>query len=117
MDIFSFDLSRQPGFQQPDLKQSDESQKNTNVCPLILSVENHKPPTAGFRYCRATDKKAYSKGYLMAVAGRFQVGNISVINSASDGWNDSYDLANAADARAASDWMKGWLDGRDRLGK
>lgn len=53
----------------------------------------------------------------MAVAGRFQVGNISVINSASDGWNDSYDLANAADARAASDWMKGWLDGRDRLGK
>ena len=51
---------------------------------------------------------------MIAMGKYFRACNVSVLGSATACCDECFDLANLDDACAASDWMKGWLDGRDR---
>ncbi|MDM3870185.1 hypothetical protein QSV34_02320 [Porticoccus sp. W117] len=88
--------------------------KNRRLAACVCSPQKtQKTPFSGSRYFQAKNKKAYTRGYMVAVANYLRAHNVDVLHLAKVNCNEQFDLACPTDALSASDWMKGWLDGRD----
>ncbi|UTW46130.1 hypothetical protein KFE80_04335 [bacterium SCSIO 12696] len=67
---------------------------------------------SGARYHNAKDKQVYSRGYMQAIARSLQGNNISVLVQGFTS-EDCFDFSCSSSAVVASEWLSGWLDGKD----
>lgn len=67
----------------------------------------------GRRYHKAKNKQSYTRGYMSAISYRVRSSKVSTMTTETGG--ETFDLAKSCDAESASDWLKGWLDGRASL--